>query len=162
MPITEYAESRNVQPRRPPPTLPTLFGRLTTAFSGHDHLHPVVERLWRMCAVLQAKRSVPLDSGLSPDMLIPELLSSLMRHFHGEESDAHFGVLAADRPAFTNTIAELKAEHLAMLDTLRELGALAADERRWHEIVTPLSRLIRRLQAHELRETALLQEYFQE
>jgi hemerythrin len=153
------AESPGVKPQRP---LPTLFGRLTTAFSGHDHLRPMVERLRRMCAILQAQRAAPIDSELSPATLIPELFSGLAQHFHAEETEAYFGAVLADRPAFVLTIAELKAEHALMLETLRELCVLADDEAQWREIATPVLDLIQRLQAHERRETALLQEYFQQ
>lgn len=155
----QQAESPGLQRQRP---LPTLFGRLTAAFSGHDHLRPMVERLRRMCAILQTQRAAAIDSELSPDTLIPELFSGLAQHFHAEETDAYFGAVLADRPTFMITIGELKAEHQLMLETLRELCALADDAGRWREIVLPVLNLIARLQAHEQRETALLQEYFEQ
>src|SRR5690349_8930814 len=100
----QQADSPGLQPKRP---LPTLFGRLTAAFSGHDHLRPMVERLRRMCAILQAQRAAAIDSELSPATLIPELFSGLAQHFHAEETDAYFGAVLEDRPAFMITIAEL-------------------------------------------------------
>jgi len=155
----QQAESPRGQRQRP---LPTLFGRLTTAFSGHDHLRPMVERLRRMCAILQTQRAANIDSELSPDTLIPELFSGLAQHFHAEETEAYFGAVLAERPAFMLTVAELKAEHQLMLETLRELCTLTDDRARWSDIVSPILNLIARLQAHEQRETALLQEYFEQ
>lgn len=153
------AESPSVQRQRP---LPTLFGRLTTAFSGHDHLRPMVERLRRMCAILQTQRAANIDSELSPDTLLPELLSGLAQHFHAEETEAYFGAVLAERPAFMLTVSELKAEHRLMLETLRELCARTHDRARWSEIVSPVLNLIARLRVHEQRETALMQEYFEQ
>lgn len=140
--------------------LPTLFGRLTTVYTGHEHLGATLGRLRQMCAALAADQSTALESDLAPDPLIADFLRDLSQHFAAEETEGYFGTVVAERPLFQHRILELRAEHAAMLRALSELRVIAADRRRWNEIAIPMSRLIGQLQAHERTETALLQEYF--
>ncbi len=143
--------------RRP---LPTLFGRVTTTFSGHDHLGSTLEVLRRMCMALESEASTALDAELTPGPLISDLLGNLSQHFAAEETDAYFGAVVAERPIFLRRILELKAEHAAMLETLLELRGMADDRLRWNAIAVPMLRFIGALHAHEQVEAMLLQEYF--
>jgi iron-sulfur cluster repair protein YtfE (RIC family) len=136
----------------------SLPKRFTAIAKDHERLGVSVRRLGDMCSALESEQSA-LAPELEPVTLLADLLADLSQHFVAEEAQAHFGTMVLERPALVHKIAELIAEHRAMLQAIAELDAIAADERRWNELSTPARRLIARLRAHEHTENELLQDY---
>jgi hypothetical protein len=141
------------------PSLPSLFGRFTVVLDDHRRLAVTLSQLREMCAVLGVE---PVEFGTKrrPGELLADLYVDLSAHFKTEEAEAYFGTVVAERPALSQGIDELKAEHVAMLAAVRDFCVIAEDEQRWRELARPVVLLIERLQAHERRETLLLQEFF--
>jgi hypothetical protein len=140
-------------------SLPSLFGRYTANASEHRQLALTLRRLEDMCAAIDsAPAEPPVD--LRPDRLIDELLDELKHHFQGEEAPAYFGAVAVERPSLVPRIAELRADHTAMLETVESLCGLADDHQRTQDFVAATRGLIVTLRAHEQRETSLMHEFF--
>ena len=140
-------------------SLPTLFGRFTAVSGEHQRLSTTLGQLSEMCRALDKG-----NSELAPDSHPLDLLSGLYvtleRHFASEEAEGYFGAVAAERPALLLCIADLRAEHTAMLEATAALGVISTDPARWLELSAPTLRLIERLRAHEQAESALLQDFF--
>src|SRR5687768_17021915 len=94
--------------------LPPLLGRFSAVQHQHQHLTQLFARLDAMCNALSAGISLPASS--EPTALIAEWSVELSRHFAAEEGIRYFGTLATDRPALVATIADLRADHAAMLE----------------------------------------------
>lgn len=91
--------------------------------------------------------------------LIRALNDELASHFASEETDDYFGAMARERPQLVTRIAELRADHTRILETISSLSVMAA-ERRWATLAESAKELIELVQAHETAERLLLQEYF--
>jgi hypothetical protein len=139
--------------------LPTVFGRLTTVLSEHEHLKDTQEKLVALCAALGAGQS-PLPSNLAPARLIAKLRAELSRHFANEETDAHFGAVVRERPELLPRVVELRADHTTMLDLIDGLELIAAEETRWNELIAAIPVFLGQLRMHEQAESALVQEFF--
>jgi hypothetical protein len=144
-----------------PPTtpLPEFFGRLTTVLHQHEHLGHTLGKLRTMCDFLEVGRRLE-SVGIDPPKLLAAWRGDLAQHFVAEESDAHFGMMAEERPRLLPAIVDLKADHAAVLAAIDALLIIATDEARWPELVVPTRRLIRSLEVHERAEALLLHEYF--
>ena len=141
-------------------SLPTLFGRFSIISGEHQRLSTTLRQLAEMCLALDAG-SQQLGADSDPRRLLAALQLNLERHFATEEADDYFGAVARERPSLLPSIANLRAEHTAMLETTAELGAISADEHRWAELCAPTLRLLERLRAHEQAESLLLQDFFE-
>ncbi len=141
-----------------PANLPFLFGRFTAILQDHEHLGTTLKRLRAMCVALDAPN--PNLHALEPTRLLQDLQTALSEHFAAEEADAYFGTIADEAPALATGIAQLKAEHAAMLAALSTLCRLASGA----ELVTELSlatrQLITDLERHERAESLLLRSLF--
>jgi hypothetical protein len=142
--------------------LPTLFGRLTSLRDEHQRLHTHLERVRALCEVLSLTDDTPLPTAAERLLVIVEWQSQLSRHFAAEESSRYFGTLVTDRPELIPRIAELRAEHAAMLDTLELLIRLAGAANAATELSARTLRLIEQLDLHERAESALMQEFFEQ
>lgn len=138
--------------------LPTFFGRLTTVLSEHEHLRETLRSLAMMCSALEAGQ-MELPSELEPCCLIQALGTELSTHFEAEESRAHFGTMAQERPDLLPGIVDLKTEHRAMLEAVRDLALLVEDWARWSELPAPVRALVAKLRAHEHAEAELVRRY---
>ena len=135
--------------------LPTVFGRLSTILTGHEQLSKTLEQVTELCSAIEVGRD-PLSVELDPRRVLGTLSSELFRHFEAEESAAHFGTVAEERPDLLAEIVELKAEHRAMLETMKDLAWIAEDPARWSELPSPALALVERLRAHERAEAELV------
>jgi len=135
--------------------LPSVFGRLTNLLSEHERLAGTLAQVRAMCLALEAGHDV-LAAGHDPRQLIGLLRFELSRHFDAEESPAHFGTVAAERPDLLAEVVELKIEHLVMLETMGDLALMAEDEARWSELPAPALALLETLRAHERAESELV------
>jgi hypothetical protein len=146
-----HAEPR---PRR----LPTLFGRLTSILSDHQQLGKTVHGLQDLCNALDSgAERVP--EKLNPGRMLGNLHAHLSRHFVAEEADAHFGLMARERPELLPQVVALKADHAAFLEEITRMLGLAADVVRWSELSDASRRLIARLAAHEQAEAELVERF---
>ena len=109
-----------------------------------------------------ASASIALNTreAAHPLQLLTALSVTLERHFATEEAEGYFGAVAAERPSLLPGIADLRAEHTAMLETAAALSAISAEDSGWAELSAPTRRLIERLRAHEQAESLLLQDFF--
>lgn len=140
-------------------SLPTLFGRITVIATEHERLGETLGRISAMCTTLESEHP-DLTPDLQPGPLLVALLAELSEHFAAEEADAYFGALVQDRPTFAPQIAELRAEHRAMLETVRALCEIATKAPGSRGLSSPTWGLIARLRAHERTESELLREFF--
>jgi hypothetical protein len=140
------------------PRLPTLFGRLTLLFDSHERHLTVLENLNAMCRAIEAGQAVPAE--LDPCRLLFELALELSAHFEIEESPAHFGVMARERPDLLPRVVDLKADHAGLLRALGRIDHIAADKARWPELPLLVSAVREELTAHEQAESDLIQEFF--
>jgi hypothetical protein len=140
-------------------SLPTVFERFTALSREHERLDVTLRHFRELCESLASERAAP-GPDARPLVAIADLLADLSQHFAAEERDAYFGTIVLEQPSLLPRVAVLKAEHGAMLRTIAELGAIAADDHRRSELSAPALRLIARFQAHEHAENELLQEYF--
>ena len=140
-------------------SLPTLFGRFTIVSGEHQRLSTTLRQLGEMCLALEAGNGEHSPDS-HPLQLLAALHLTLRRHFATEEAEGYFGAVAGERPSLLPSIAGLRAQHTAMLQTTAELAAISADERRWAELSAPTLCLIERLQAHERAESLLLRDFF--
>ena len=138
--------------------LPNLFGRLTMLLSEHEHLADTQSKLQAMCQVLE-RGQAPFPANLQPVLLLSQLRAELTRHFAAEETEAHFGAMARERPGLLPEIVELKADHVSMLKAIAGLALIAADESRARELVAPTRLLLKTLREHEASEGALVQQF---
>jgi hypothetical protein len=136
--------------------LPTVFGRLSTILTEHEHLSKTLGQVSEMCSAIDVGRD-PSSLGLDPRSLLGALRAELSRHFEAEESPAHFGTVADERPDLLAEIVELKTEHRSMLETVKHLTLMAEDRARWSELPPPALGLVERLRAHERAEAELVQ-----
>jgi iron-sulfur cluster repair protein YtfE (RIC family) len=141
-----------------PANLPFLFGRFTTILQDHEHLATTLKRLRAMCVALDAPN--PSLASLEPPRLLQDLQTHLSEHFAAEEADAYFGTIAEEAPALAAGIAQLKAEHAAMLAALSTLCRLASDAVPARELSLATRQLITDLERHERAESSLLRSLF--
>jgi hypothetical protein len=142
--------------------LPTLFGRLTSLECEHEHLRTHLERVRALCAALSGRIDTPLPSDEERLRLIVEWQTQLSRHFEAEESPRYFGTLVADRPELIPRIGELRADHAAMLDSLRLLTTLAKEAIESRAFAVRALHLIEQLERHERAESELMREFFEQ
>ena len=139
--------------RRP---LPTAFGRLTVLSCDHDNIRATLQRLraWSE-SQLQAVLGEP-----SPDPCeaVAQLRLALVGHFGTEESEAYFGAIATGSPALIPRIAELRAEHTALLEHLHSLATQLMLERRV-AFAHGMLAFAERLRVHEAIENELIGEF---
>ncbi|HEV8548820.1 MAG TPA: hemerythrin domain-containing protein [Polyangiaceae bacterium] len=138
--------------------LPTLFGRLSTILSEHDHLKGTLGKLAEMCLALESGRTT-LPSELEPERLIGALRAELTRHFVAEEGVAHFGAMAEERPELLPRIVELKTDHVTMLQNIADLTLIASAPERRSELPPRTLELMAKLRAHEKAEAELVREF---
>lgn len=138
--------------------LPTFFGRLTTVLSEHEHLRETLRSLATLCSALEGGQ-MTLPSELEPRSLMQTLSTELSTHFEAEESHAHFGTMAQERPDLLPGIVDLKTEHRAILEAVRNLAWVVEDSARWGELPVPARALIAKLRSHEQDEAELVRGY---
>jgi Hemerythrin HHE cation binding domain len=108
-------------------SLPTLFGRFTAILSEHERFGVTLRRISAACPALESEHPA-IAPDLQPGSLFADLFAELSQHFVVEEAEAYFGTLVQERPTLLHRVAELKAEHGAMLKTITELCAITADD----------------------------------
>jgi hypothetical protein len=138
--------------------LPMFFGRLTTVLSEHEHLRDTLRGLAAICSAIDAGHTA-LPPEFEPRRLIHALHGELSTHFEAEESRAHFGTMAQERPELLPEIVELKSDHRTMLETVRTLALAAENPARWGELPASARRLRAKLRAHEQAEAELVRRY---
>lgn len=136
---------------------PSLFGRYTAVLSDHERLHRVLSKIGEMSQIVARCDDFPAE--LRPASLLKLLLAELKEHFRREESDQYFGTLGADSPALAVAVAELCAEHRALLQAVEGLLDLAARSGRERELAVATEGLLAWLDRHEQRESRLMREY---
>jgi iron-sulfur cluster repair protein YtfE (RIC family) len=146
--------------RSQPRSFPDAFGRFTAIGSQHQELGATVAELRRMCDALQSGDAEPTRH-FAAVTLLSNWRAELMVHFSTEESGSYFGVVAADRPELIAKIAELRADHTAMLETMDQLVTLATELTPGWNLGQQIDALIQRFLAHEQTESTLAQDYFQ-
>jgi hypothetical protein len=142
--------------------LPSLFGRFTALQRDHQHLDGLVQKLSAMCDALGQHPGVALPPELDPETLIPEWGVDLSRHFSAEEGMRYFGTLVTERPALAAAIADLRADHTAMLEAIEELLRLAPERARRDDLAKRTRELLERFRNHERSENQLLRQFFDE
>jgi hypothetical protein len=143
---------------RPSDPLPSLFGRFTAISDEHEHLLTTLRRLADICTAIDSDER-ELVTELQPRRVIAELSTYLQHHFQIEEAPEYFGAVAAERPALVTRIADLRAEHTALLERAARVQSLG-DEWLWQDFAPAARELIEALRAHERLESALLDEFF--
>jgi hypothetical protein len=128
-----------------------LFAPVGAAFAEAGRLDTTLARLAELHEALLAGRPDP-----APAPLLSELRSDLALHFAREEADKNFGALLRDSPGLSHAIAELKHDHLALLEQLDVLKAAASAEPR--DLSARLVHFLEAFRAHEHKEADLLQE----
>lgn len=139
--------------------LPSLFGRFSAILKDHDHLGSTLNRVRKMCAVLETAGS-ELPPELLPAPLFQHLYANLKEHFAREESKEYFGTVIDEAPSLASRISVLEGEHQSMLATIEELSSLANDQRRWPGLPSATRELVADLERHERAESTLLRELF--
>jgi hypothetical protein len=151
MTMTQYVSSHRARKS----ALPSLFGRLTAVWLDHGELTALLPRIEEMCRLLDAGCTVPPPS-LHPARLIEEFEARLQRHFEAEETSGYFSTIARQRPEFLPTIVALKADHVTMLEELRELERAAGDYTQWTRLSRRARGLMSFLRQHEATEADLM------
>jgi hypothetical protein len=141
--------------------LPTLFGRLTSLQGEHAELHTLLDRIRTICQVLTGHSDSATAGESERIQVIVEWRTRLSRHFETEESPRYFGTLVTERPALIPRVAELRAEHTAVLETLELLIRLAGDPDRTLEFAARTLGLIATLERHEQAESILMREFME-
>ena len=137
--------------------MPTLFGRATAIYGEHAELHGSVSELRACCVALKGGRTT---TELDMRSALEHFLRRLRRHFAREESDGYFGTVIASLPDRNVDIAWLQAEHGEIIETMLELIRMCeyGDGQR---LAGALERTIEAFEAHERRETELIQGFLQ-
>jgi hemerythrin-like domain-containing protein len=137
--------------------MPTLFGRATAIYGEHAELHGSVNELRALCVALKGGRPT---TKLDARSALEHFLRRLRRHFAREESDGYFGTVVASVPDLNVDIAWLQAEHGEIIETMLELLRMCeyADGQR---LAGALERTLEAFEAHERRETELIQHFLQ-
>ncbi|MFZ5896337.1 MAG: hemerythrin domain-containing protein [Myxococcota bacterium] len=141
------------------PALPSGFGRFTTIFQDHRELAGTQVKLRHMCAVLLGDTWE--DAPADPTQLLREFYADLTAHFEREETDEYFGVVASERPGLIPRLAELRAEHTELLETVSDLARQAQGALDRYDLARETLMVLARLRAHEQTETQLLNEFFE-
>lgn len=141
--------------------LPSLFGRLTAVWLDHGELTALLPRIEDMCRLLDAGSTQP-PASLHPARLAEDLAARLIRHFEAEEASGYFSTMVRDEPALLPTIVALKADHVAMLDEIRNIERMAGDVGQWAELSTRARHLVRFLREHEASESELMRRFLSE
>jgi len=144
------------RPHRNPGQLPTAFGRLTVLSCDHDNIRTMLQRLRAWSETQLQAGSV--EPSPDPCEAVAELQLALVGHFGTEESDAYFGAIASGSPMLIPRIAELRAEHTALLERLRALAAQLMLEQRSAFALGMLA-FAERLRLHEAVENELIGEF---
>jgi hypothetical protein len=135
------------------PITTTLFAPSGVGPAERGRLDTTLEKLGELYVALQAGRR-----DLDPSSLLAQWRVDLELHFAIEEADSYFGSYLRDRPSLSHGIAELRAEHSALLEQVDRVRALAPDASRWAELAAQTTQLVERFRAHEHKEAELLQE----
>lgn len=139
------------------PSYPSLFGRYTAVFADHDALHKVLQQLREMSRIGASGKEFPPE--LRPDVLLFHFEEVLTEHFAREESVQYFGTLEAASPALAQTIAQLRADHEALLHATSRLIALSKDEARFYGLSAATLGLLEWLERHEREENRLMTDF---
>lgn len=149
-----------VTPLRPdssPHQYPSLFGRYTAIFSGHDELQKTMSKVREMGQIVARCDEFPAE--LRPSTLLQELFKELQEHFELEESEQYFGTIEAAAPKLKEAVVELRAEHTAILRAAKNLLDLSTHEGRERGLAGAAEGLLDWLKRHETRETAAMREF---
>jgi hypothetical protein len=133
-------------------SMPTLFGRATALFKEHSSLRRSLGRLRELAGGRAS-------GDREPAALIEHFMGELHSHFIAEEDDGSFGTLAESCPELAVAVAELRAEHLEMMGILEHLRALALQSGASSDLARGIERLLEQFDAHERRESALMQSF---
>ncbi len=134
-------------------TTATLFAPSGAGPAERGRLDATLEKLGDLYIGLQTG-----GRDIDPASLLSQWRVDLELHFALEEADSNFGAYQRDRPSLAHGIAELRAEHSALLEQVDRVRALAADRSRWPELAVETAHLVERFRAHEHKEADLLQE----
>jgi hypothetical protein len=134
--------------------LPNSSSLLAEIAREHDRLGVIVERFSDACTALESGQK-----HVDPRPVTCTLELELFRHFAAEEAEDHFERIVRERPALLHRVSELRAEHAAILRTVSELVAMAADKSRRHDMGAVGARFVAEFRRHEDKENALLQEF---
>lgn len=142
-------------------SLPSAFGRFTVILSQHDELGRTVRQLRDLCAAWQREDRTDPAYDLDPVALLASWQRDLRAHFQTEEGDAYFGLFVREHPALVSKIADLRAEHTAMLEEIAALVELAKDRDESAAFAKRTQAVIRRFTEHEKVESVLMQDYLE-
>jgi hypothetical protein len=95
---------------------------------------------------------------VDPGALLAQWRVDLELHFALEEADSQFGTVRREQPSLSHRIAELCAEHSALLEEVDGVRPLAPDRARWPELAVKTANLLDHFRGHEHKETELWQE----
>jgi len=131
----------------------TLFAPSGAGPAERGRLDVTLEKLGDLYLALQTGRP-----DIDPSSLLSQWRVDLELHFAFEEADSYFGSYQRERPSLAHGIAELRADHSALLEQVDRVRSLAADHARWPELAVETAHLVERFRAHEHKEADLLQE----
>jgi hypothetical protein len=131
----------------------TLFAPSGAGPAERGRLDVTLEKLGDLYLALQTGRR-----DIEPSSLLSQWRVDLELHFAFEEADSYFGSYQRERPSLAHGIADLRAEHSALLEQVDRVRSLAADHARWPELALETAHLVERFRLHEHKEADLLQE----
>jgi hypothetical protein len=136
---------------------PVQFGR-ATVLERQTPAGKTLSQLRRACTLGLTGRNVPAERY---DDLLLKWQDDLSRLFSNEESEEYFGAIALAQTRLIPQIAELRADHAALLDELRRAREFM---KMGHDSIQMARRalaLTARFDAHERAESTLLQDFFE-
>ena len=93
---------------------------------------------------------------LEPRRLVEELAEVLALHF--ADAEHCLGLVASRRRDLLPAVVDIRADHIAMAQTLADLRLLAADPARWGELPSRSARFLANVGLHHEAEAALIQD----
>lgn len=137
------------------PTAPGFFGRVPLLLSEQKRLAALLEALRELSAALDVGMG-SLPARLEPPRLIEEVAGVLAGHFRSAEDCLQ--AVAARRPDLLPAVVDMRSDHAALSQSLKDLRLMATDPGRWVELPLRITALLERLALHREGEAALVRD----
>jgi hypothetical protein len=158
MSLESVSSNQGMELRRPPHR---VVKHVTAVLDEQRHLQALQRRLREMCSALT---STDTNRGYGPRnaaSLLSEWQSQLAALFAIEEREDYFGTIVANWPSLIWRVAELRADHTAILEAIATLTCFASDSDESAEVASRALGLMETLRQHEEGETRLMQEFLE-